>query len=58
MRTFVLEMAPDGTQVARTVTDEESQTLFEATVAFWRSWLRAAPTAAAGARRCAARRWC
>ncbi len=40
-RTFVLEMAPDGTQVARTVTDEESQALFEATVAFWRSWLSA-----------------
>jgi len=38
-RTFVLEMAPDGTQVARTVTDEESQALFEATVAFWRTWL-------------------
>src|SRR3954451_3548575 len=40
-RTFVLEMAPDGTQVARSVTDEESQALFEATVAFWRGWLSA-----------------
>src|SRR3954454_5360456 len=39
MRTFVLEIAPDGTQVARTVTDEESQILFDATVAFWRGWL-------------------
>jgi GH15 family glucan-1,4-alpha-glucosidase len=38
-RTFVLEMAPDGTQVARIVSDEESQALFEATVAFWRGWL-------------------
>jgi GH15 family glucan-1,4-alpha-glucosidase len=39
MRTFVLEIAPDGTQVARTVNDEESQILFDATVAFWRGWL-------------------
>ena len=58
-RTFVLEMAPDGTQVARTVTDEESQALFEATVAFWRELARRpARTAAAGARPCAAPRWC
>ena len=39
MRTFVLEIAPDGTQVARIVSDEESQRLFNATVTFWRQWL-------------------
>jgi GH15 family glucan-1,4-alpha-glucosidase len=39
MATFVLEVAPDGTQEAVPIGDDEAQRLFESTVAFWRRWL-------------------